>query len=59
MNIKMDVSLNKKCFRHLTNRIQSKTHRIRTYQFNKVYLSWFVDKIYVPDNGIDALTLDY
>ena len=35
----MDVFLNKKCFRHLTNRIQSKTHRIRTYQFNKVYLS--------------------
>ena len=39
-----DVSLNKKCLRHLMNRIQSKDHRIGTYEINKISLSCFDDK---------------
>ena len=40
-----DVLLNKKCLRHLINRIQSKDHKIRTYEINKISLSCFDDKI--------------
>ena len=50
-----DVLLNKKCLRHLMNRIQSKSHRIGTYEINKISLSCFKDKIYFLDNEIDAL----
>ena len=39
-----DVSLNKKCLRHLMNRIQSKDHRIGTYEINKISLPCFDDK---------------
>ena len=38
---------NKKCLRHLMNRIQSKDHRIGIYEINKILLSWFDDKIYI------------
>ena len=31
-----DVFLNKKCLRHSMNRIQSKDHRIGTYEINKI-----------------------
>ena len=40
-----DVLLNKKCLRHLMNRIQSKYHEIGTYEINKIPLSCFDDKI--------------
>ena len=40
-----DVLLNKKCLRHLMNRIQSKYHDIGTYEINKIPLSCFDDKI--------------
>ena len=30
-----DVLLNKKCLRHSMNRIQSKDHKIGTYEINK------------------------
>ena len=40
-----DVLLNKKCLRHSMNRIQSKDHRIRTYEINKISLPCFDDKI--------------
>ena len=40
-----DVSLNKKCLRHSMNRIQSKDHRIGTYEINKIAFSCFDDKI--------------
>ena len=33
------VLLNKKCFRHSMNKIQSKNRRTGTYEFNKVSLS--------------------
>ena len=40
-----DVLLNKKCLRHSMNRIQSKGHKIGTYEINKISLSCFDDKI--------------
>ena len=55
MNI--DVLLNKRCLEHSMNRIQSKNHRIGTYKINKISLSWFNDKIYILDNGIDVLAV--
>ena len=40
-----DVLLNKKYMRHSINRIQSKDHRIGTYEVNKISLSCFDEKI--------------
>ena len=54
-----DVLLNNKCIRHSMNRIQSKDHRIGTYEINKIYLSCFDDKIYIENNGDDGLALGY
>ena len=48
-----DVLLNNKCIRHSMNRIQSKDHRIETYEISKISLSSFDDKIYIQDNGYD------
>ena len=48
-----DVLLNKKCFRHSMNRIQSKDHGIRTYEINND------DTIYIQDNEYDGLALGY
>ena len=42
-----DVLLKKKCLRHSINRIQSKDHRIGTYEINKISLSCFDDKVYI------------
>ena len=42
-----DVSINNKCVRHSMNRIESKDHRIGTYEINKISLSCFDDKIYI------------
>ena len=36
-----DVLLNKKWLRHLMNMIQSKDHKIGTYEINKISLSLF------------------
>ena len=47
--------LNKKCLRHVINRIQSKDHRIETYEINKISLSSFDDKIVIHNNGYDGL----
>ena len=41
------------------NRIQSKGHRIETYEINKVLLSCFDGKIYIQNNGYDGLALGY
>ena len=54
-----DVLLNQKCIRHSMNRIQSKDHRIGTYEINKISLSCFDDKIYIQNNGYDGLALGY
>ena len=48
-----DVLLNKKCKRHSMNRIQSKDHRIGTYEINRISLLGFGDKIYMQNNGYD------
>ena len=50
-----DVLLNKKCLRESTNRIQSKNHRIGTYEINKVPLSCFDDKMYILNIGYGRL----
>ena len=42
-----DVLLKTKCLRHSINRIQSKDHRIGTYEINKISLSCFDDKVYI------------
>ena len=52
-----DVLLNDKCIRHSMNRIQSKDHRIRTYEINKISLYCFDDKIYIQNNRYDGLAL--
>ena len=41
------------------NRIQSKDHKIVTFEMNKIPLSCFDDKIYIPNNGYDGLALGY
>ena len=46
-----DVLLNKKCLRHWMNSIQSKDHKIGTYEIDKISLSCFDDKIYIQNNG--------
>ena len=54
-----DVLLNDKYLRHLMNGIQSKDHRIGTYEINKISLSCFDDKIYMQNKGCDGLALGY
>ena len=54
-----DVLLNNKFIRRLMNRIQSKDHKIGSYEINKILLSCFYDKIYVQNNWYDGLALGY
>ena len=42
-------------FKHKMKRIQSKKHKIGTYEINKISLSCFDDKRYVLDDGIHTL----
>ena len=51
-----NVQLNNKCIRHTMNRIQSKDHRIETYEINKISLSCFDDKIYIQNTGYGRLS---
>ena len=41
------------------NRIQSKDHRIGTYEINEISLSCLDDKIFILNNGCDELALGY
>ena len=41
------------------NRVQSKEHRIGTYETNKISLSPFDNKMYIQSNGYDGLALGY
>ena len=52
-----DVLVNEKIIRHNMKRIQSKKHKLRTYEIDKISLSCFDDKRYMLDNKI--LTLAY
>ena len=42
-----DILLNNKWIGNSVNRIQSRNHRIGTYEINKISLSRFHDKIYI------------
>ena len=46
-----DLLLNIKCIRHSISRIQSKDHRIGTYEIKKNSLCSFDDKIYPKHRG--------
>ena len=44
-----DVLLYNECIRDSMNRIQSKDHKIGTYEINKILLFCFDDKIYIQN----------
>ena len=52
-----DVLFNEKIIRHKMKRIQSKKHKLATYEIDKISLSCFDDKRYVLDDG--GYTLPY
>ena len=49
------VLFNKKVIKHKMKRIQSKKHKIGTYEINKISLSCFDNKRFVLDDGIHTL----
>ena len=51
-----DVLFNEKNIRHKMKRIQSKKHKLGTYEINKISLSYFDNKRYVLDDGINTLS---
>ena len=50
-----DTLLNKKKIRHKMKKIQSKNHKMGTYEISKISLSCFDDKIFVLNDGIHRL----
>ena len=50
-----DTFFNKKIIRHKMRRMQSKKHKIQTYEIKKISLSCFDDKRFVLDDGIHKL----
>ena len=51
-----DVLFNKRIIKHKMKKIQSKKHKLGTYEIDKISLSCFDDKRYVLDNGIHTLS---
>ena len=51
-----DVLFNEKIIRRKMKRIQSKKHKLGTYEIDKISLSCFDDKRYVLDDGIYTLS---
>ena len=51
-----DVLSNKKIIRHKMKIIQSKKHKLGTYEIDKISLSCFDNKRYVLDDGIYTLS---
>ena len=51
----VDVLFNRRVMRHRMKRIQSKLHRIGTYEVYKIYLSCFDEKRYILDDDINSL----
>ena len=51
-----DTLFNKKIIRRKIKRIQSKKHKMRTYEINKILLLCFDDKRFVLNNGIHTLS---
>ena len=54
-----DILFNKKVIRHKTKRIQSKKHKLGTYEIEKISLSCFDNKRYVLDDEIYTLSYFY
>ena len=54
-----EVLLHNKCLRDSVSRIQSKDHRIGTYEIDKFPLSCFAEKIYIQNTGYDGSALSY
>ena len=54
-----DVLFNKKIIKHKMKKIQTKKHKIATYEIDKISLSWFDDKRYVSDDGVHTLAYFY
>ena len=50
-----DVLFNEKIIRNKMKRIQSKEHKLGTYEIDKIPLSCFDNKRYVLDDGIRTL----
>ena len=50
-----DVLFNQKIIRHKMKIIQSKKHKLGTYEIDKISLSCFNNKRYVLDDGIRTL----
>ena len=50
-----EVLFNEKIIRHKIKSIQSKKHKLGTYETDKISLSCFDDKRYVLDDGIRTL----
>ena len=50
-----DTLFNKRIMRHKMKRIQSKKHKLGTYEIDKIPLSCFDDKRYVQDDSINTL----
>ena len=40
-------------------RIQSKLHKIETYEVSKIFYSWFDDKSYLLDGDINSFAIFY
>ena len=51
-----DVLFNKKIIKQKMKRIQSKKHKLGTYEIDKISLSCFDNKRYVLDDGIHPLS---
>ena len=56
IEFKKDVLFNEKIIRHKMKRIQSKKHKLGTYEIDKISLSCFDDKRYVLDDEIYTLS---
>ena len=54
-----DVLVNNKFLRHSMNKIQSRDHRIETYEIYKIALFCIDNKTYIQNNGYDGLTLGF
>ena len=54
-----DTLFNKKVVRHKMKRIQSKKHKLGTYEINKIPLSCFDDKRFVLNDGIHTLAYSH
>ena len=54
-----DVLFNKKIVRYKMKRIQSRKHKLGTYEIDKISLSCFDDERYVLDDGIYTFSYLY